>query len=50
MHFLTLEVHLKMSSAEVVCCKGVPNITDELSKEANSVDLEQIDLGPHCLP
>ena len=31
-------MHLKMSSAEVVCCKQLPNITDELSIEANSVD------------
>ena len=30
-----------MSSAEVVCCKYLPNITDELSIEANSVDPEQ---------
>ena len=30
-----------MSSAEVVCCKQLPNITDELSIEANSVDPEQ---------
>ena len=30
-----------MSSAEVVCCKIVPNITDVLSIEANCVDLEQ---------
>ena len=30
-----------MSSAEVACCKLLPNITDELSKETNSVDLEQ---------
>ena len=30
-----------MSSAEVVCCKKVPNITDKLSIEANSVDSEQ---------
>ena len=30
-----------MSSAEVVCCKLLPNITDELSKEANSVNPEQ---------
>ena len=28
-------------SAEVVCCKYLPNITDELSMEANSVDAEQ---------
>ena len=28
----------------------MPNITDELSIEANSVDLEQTVLGPHCLP
>ena len=31
-------MHLKMSSAEVVCCKYLPNITDKLSIEANSVD------------
>ena len=30
-----------MSSAEVVCCKLLPNVTDELSIEANSMDLEQ---------
>ena len=30
-----------MSSAEVVCCKYLPNITDELSIEANRVDPEQ---------
>ena len=30
-----------MSSAEFVCCKWLPNITDELSIEANSVDAEQ---------
>ena len=35
------KMHLKMSSAEVVCCKLLPNITDELSIETNSVDLEQ---------
>ena len=35
------KMHLKMSSAEVVCCKQLPNITDELSIEANSVDPEQ---------
>ena len=34
-------MHLKMSSAEVVCCKKLPNITNELSTEANSVDPEQ---------
>ena len=33
-------MHLKMSSAEVVCCKELPNITDKLSIEANSVDPE----------
>ena len=32
---------LKLSSAEFVCCKSLPNITDELSIEANSVDPEQ---------
>ena len=31
-----------MLSAEVVCCKWLPNITDELSIEANSVDPEKI--------
>ena len=30
-----------MSFAEVVCRKSTPNITDELSIEANSVDPEQ---------
>ena len=30
-----------MSSAEVVCCKYLPNITEELSIKANSVDPEQ---------
>ena len=30
-----------MSSAEVVCCKKLPNISDELSIEANSVNTEQ---------
>ena len=34
-------MHLKMSSAEVVCCKYLPSITVELSIEANSVDPEQ---------
>ena len=34
-------MHLKMSSAEVICCKYLSNITDELSIEANSVDPEQ---------
>ena len=48
-------MHLKMSSAEVVCCEKLPYITDELSIEANRVDPEQTaheqsDLGPHCLP
>ena len=50
-------MHLKMSSAEVVCCKLLPNITDELSLESNSMDPEQTapigkeqsDLGPYCL-
>ena len=35
------KMHLKMSSAEVICFKYLPNITDELSIEANSVDPEQ---------
>ena len=30
-----------MSSAEVVCWKQFPNITDKLSIEANSVDQKQ---------
>ena len=30
-----------MSSAEIVCCKYLPNITDELSIEANSMAPEQ---------
>ena len=34
-------MHLKMSSAEVVCCKKLPNITDKLSIEVNRVDPEQ---------
>ena len=34
-------MHLKKSSAEVVCCKKMPNITGELSIEANSVDPEE---------
>ena len=35
------KMHLKMLSAEVICCKYLPNITDNLSIEANSVDPEQ---------
>ena len=35
------KMHMKMSSAEVVCCKNLPNITDQLGIKANSVDLEQ---------
>ena len=34
-------MHLEMLSAEVVCCKWLPNISDELSIEANRVDPEQ---------
>ena len=34
-------MHLKMSSAEVVCCKKLPNITDEFSIEAKTVGLQQ---------
>ena len=34
-------MHFKMSSAEVFCCKKLPNITDKLSIEVNSVDPEQ---------
>ena len=45
-----------MSSAEVVCCKYLPNITDELSIEQTAraenklLLYEQSDLGSHCLP
>ena len=43
--FLTLKapkkMHLKILSAEVLCCKKLPNFTDELSIEANRVDPEQ---------
>ena len=34
-------MHLKISSAEVVCCEQLPNITNKVSIEANSVDPEQ---------
>ena len=34
-------MHRKMSSAEVVCCKELPTISDEISIEANSEDPEQ---------
>ena len=34
-------MHLKKSSADVVCCKNLPNNTDKLSIEANSMDPEQ---------
>ena len=52
-------MHLKMSSAEVVCCKYLPKITDEFCLKANNVDHEQTapteavwsgsTLFPHCL-
>ena len=43
------KMHLKMSSAEVVCCKKLPNITEELSIEAHSMDPEQTaPLGAVC--
>ena len=35
------KMHLKMSSAEVACCKLLPRITDKLGIKANSVDPEQ---------
>ena len=35
------KMNLKMSSAEVVFCKKVPNITDKLIIEAHRVDPEQ---------
>ena len=34
-------MHLKMSSAEAVCCKLLPSSIDEFSIEANRVDPEQ---------
>ena len=34
-------MHLKMSSAEVVCSKELPIIADKLGLEAHSVDPEQ---------
>ena len=34
-------MHLKMPSAEVFCCKQLPNITNKLSIGANSVDPKQ---------
>ena len=49
----TLKAPRKNTSENVVCwsrlLKKLPNITDKLSIEANSVDPEQTDLGPHCL-
>ena len=39
-----------MSSAEVVCLKKMPNITDELSLKANSMDPDQTaPIGAVCL-
>ena len=35
------KMHLKMSSAEDVCCKKFAYITDKLSIQANSMDPEQ---------
>ena len=35
------KMHLKMASAEVVCSKKLPSITDKLDIEANSVNPEQ---------
>ena len=35
------KMHLKISSAGDVCYKELPNITDNLSTEANSLDPEQ---------
>ena len=34
-------MHLNMLSAEVVCCKELPNIADKLGIGTNSVDPEQ---------
>ena len=34
-------MHLKMLSADVVCCKYLPSIANKLSIEANRVDPEQ---------
>ena len=38
---LTLKAPRKNASENVVSCKYLPSITDELSIEANSVDPEQ---------
>ena len=40
------KMHLKMTSAEVVCCSLLSSITDKFSIEANTVDPEH----PHYLP
>ena len=34
-------MHMKIASTEVICCKKLPSITDEVTLEANSVDPEQ---------
>ena len=34
-------MHVKILSADFICCKLLPNITNDISKEANSVDPEQ---------
>ena len=38
---VTLKAPRRNASENVVCCKLLPNITEELSLEANSVDPEQ---------
>ena len=43
------KMHLKMLSAEVVCCKELPNIADELDIKANSVDtIQTAPIGAVC--
>ena len=34
-------MYLKMPSAEIVCCKELPKIANELGIETNSLDSEQ---------
>ena len=42
-------MHLKMSSAEVVCCIYLLIFLTNIHIQANIVDLEQSELGPQCL-
>ena len=42
-------MHLKMSSAIVVCCKILLTYLTKLKIETKSVNPDQSDLGLHCL-